>query len=265
ECLDIQALAKRIYLDMGQAQIIAESIYGLQQLAQQHEFTVQQLHQWMTQADAFIDRGVCYVPSEGSTRRPAHVLSLLCAAHAKGTEFAHVFLPFLAQGEFPRVQQPTINEENLFYVACTRAQQSLTLFVPQEEREHSPFVQQLQVAASQAPAREQLHWLQQRLERLQRAAQAPQASGPSTATRGSEGQLRERSPGRAEGAIGRAAATKSRSTGVQRIYLQVPFAEKHEAKALGAYWDPQARLWYIPPGVPTGLLLQRWPRSAPKN
>lgn len=265
ECLDIQALAKRIYLDMGQAQIIAESIYGLQQLAQQHEFTVGQLHQWMTQADAFIDRGVCYVPSAGSTRRPAHVLSLLCAAQAKGTEFAHVFLPFLAQGEFPRVLQPTINEENLFYVACTRAQQSLTLFVPQEEREHSPFVQQLQVAASQAPAREQLHWLQQRLERLQRAAQAPQASGPSTATRGSEGQLREPSPDRAGGAIGRAAATKSSSTGVQRIYLQVPFAEKDEAKALGAYWDPQARLWYIPPGVPTGPLLQRWPRSAPKN
>lgn len=268
ECLDIQALAKRIYLDMGQAQIIAESIYGLQQLAQLHEFTVGQLDQWMTQADAFIDRGVCYVPSAGSTRRPAHVLSLLCAAQAKGTEFAHVFLPFLAQGEFPRPQQPTINEENLFYVACTRAQLSLTLFVPLEERAHSPFVQQLQVAASQAPAREQLHWLQQRLERLQRAAQAPQASGPSSAASETKGQLREPTThlrGRAGGATDRTAATKSSAGREQRIYLQVPFAEKDEAKALGAYWDPQARLWYIPPGVSTGPLLQRWPQSSPKN
>src|SRR5699024_6288459 len=198
----------------------------------------------------------------------AHVLSLLCAAQAKGTEFSHVFLPFLAQGEFPRAQQPTINEENLFYVACTRAQQSLTLFVPKDEHRHSPFVQQLQVAALRAPAREQLHWLQQRLERLQRAAQAPQASGLMGVPNAGAGQLREPVPGRAGGvggAGGRKAAAKSSAAGAQRIYLLVPFAEKDEAKALGAYWDPQARLWYIPPGVPTGPLLQRWPRSSPKD
>jgi len=46
----------------------------------------------------------------------------------------------------------------------------------------------------------------------------------------------------------------------ERIYLQVPFAEKDEAKALGAYWDPEQRSWYIPPWADSAPLLQRWPR-----
>lgn len=32
-------------------------------------------------------------------------------------------------------------------------------------------------------------------------------------------------------------------------YLEVPFAEKDEAKALGARWDPARKKWYIPAGV----------------
>lgn len=43
---------------------------------------------------------------------------------------------------------------------------------------------------------------------------------------------------------------------VERIWLDVPFAEKDEAKAAGARWDPAARRWYAPrPGVAT---LERW-------
>ncbi|PKO51137.1 MAG: hypothetical protein CVU19_16850 [Betaproteobacteria bacterium HGW-Betaproteobacteria-13] len=30
-----------------------------------------------------------------------------------------------------------------------------------------------------------------------------------------------------------------------RTNLQVPFAEKDEAKQLGARWDPKARVWYV--------------------
>jgi hypothetical protein len=47
-----------------------------------------------------------------------------------------------------------------------------------------------------------------------------------------------------------------------RRYLAVPFAEKDEAKALGARWCPEVRLWYIPPEVPRKLF--RWP-DAPKQ
>ncbi|WP_433237720.1 DUF5710 domain-containing protein [Streptosporangium sp. CA-135522] len=43
---------------------------------------------------------------------------------------------------------------------------------------------------------------------------------------------------------------------VERLWLDVPYSEKDEAKALGARWDPAAKRWYAPR---TGLAgLQRW-------
>ena len=32
----------------------------------------------------------------------------------------------------------------------------------------------------------------------------------------------------------------------RKIYLTVPYKEKDEAKKLGARWDPDSKLWYIP-------------------
>lgn len=34
----------------------------------------------------------------------------------------------------------------------------------------------------------------------------------------------------------------------ERVDINVPFAEKDEAKALGAWWDAVARTWYVPAG-----------------
>ena len=34
---------------------------------------------------------------------------------------------------------------------------------------------------------------------------------------------------------------------MEKIYLTVTFAEKDEAKALGAKWDADAKKWYILP------------------
>lgn len=42
-----------------------------------------------------------------------------------------------------------------------------------------------------------------------------------------------------------------------RVDLDVPFAEKDEAKALGARWDPQAKTWYVPEGKETAPF-ERW-------
>jgi hypothetical protein len=32
-------------------------------------------------------------------------------------------------------------------------------------------------------------------------------------------------------------------------FLTVPYAEKDEARALGARWNPARKKWYVPPGV----------------
>jgi hypothetical protein len=42
-----------------------------------------------------------------------------------------------------------------------------------------------------------------------------------------------------------------------RINLNVPFAEKDEARALGAWWDPEARTWFVPAGKDPGPF-ERW-------
>ncbi|WP_416431069.1 exodeoxyribonuclease VII large subunit [Piscirickettsia salmonis] len=49
---------------------------------------------------------------------------------------------------------------------------------------------------------------------------------------------------------------------IQRIYLNVPFAEKDEAKRLGARWDPSSRAWYILPHIDTAPF-QRWLKIQP--
>lgn len=32
-------------------------------------------------------------------------------------------------------------------------------------------------------------------------------------------------------------------------FLNVPYAEKDQARALGAKWNPSRKSWYVPPGV----------------
>lgn len=48
---------------------------------------------------------------------------------------------------------------------------------------------------------------------------------------------------------------------MEKTYLDVPFAQKDEAKALGARWDREARKWYVPAGVEL-VRFERWTVSA---
>lgn len=41
------------------------------------------------------------------------------------------------------------------------------------------------------------------------------------------------------------------------MFLKVPFAEKDEAKALGARWNGERKSWYVPDGKPTEGF-ERW-------
>lgn len=48
---------------------------------------------------------------------------------------------------------------------------------------------------------------------------------------------------------------------VDRLWLDVPYAEKDQAKAAGAHWDNAARRWFSPrPGI---AALERWAASPP--
>lgn len=50
---------------------------------------------------------------------------------------------------------------------------------------------------------------------------------------------------------------------LQRIWLDVAYREKDQAKAAGARWDPQARRWYAPrPGIRE---LERWLPTPPRS
>ncbi|BBL72571.1 DUF5710 domain-containing protein [Methylogaea oryzae] len=42
-----------------------------------------------------------------------------------------------------------------------------------------------------------------------------------------------------------------------KFYLNVPYAEKDQAKALGARWDASRKKWYVPAGVDVSLF-QQW-------
>ena len=46
------------------------------------------------------------------------------------------------------------------------------------------------------------------------------------------------------------------------INLKVPFNEKDQAKSLGARWNAEAKLWYVPQGV-DAVPFEKWLSSAP--
>ena len=46
------------------------------------------------------------------------------------------------------------------------------------------------------------------------------------------------------------------------INLKVPFNEKDQAKSLGARWNAEAKLWYVPQGV-DATPFEKWVSSTP--
>ncbi len=48
------------------------------------------------------------------------------------------------------------------------------------------------------------------------------------------------------------------------INLKVPFNEKDQAKSLGARWNAEAKLWYVPQGVDAAPF-EKWLSTAPNN
>lgn len=139
--MDFEALAKRLYVHPYEAGVVAKSVAGFIAAAEKMQLNLREFSEWISQADA-----------SGSANKSKNAILLACAANAKGKEFEHVLLPFLEKGEFPFTGADPKEEENLFYVAATRAKSCLTLFSPADESRRSPFLARMKIQAGRTRA-----------------------------------------------------------------------------------------------------------------
>jgi DNA helicase-2/ATP-dependent DNA helicase PcrA len=139
--MNLEQAAKRIFVRPYEASVVSKSVAGFLAFAEQSGQTLAELWQTLNAAEAFASR-----------KREKDYVTLDCAANAKGKEFEHVILPFLEAGEFPNPMFAASEEENLFYVAATRAKARLTLLSPTEAEQRSPYLARMRLGAVAAAA-----------------------------------------------------------------------------------------------------------------
>ena len=141
ERIGMEALARRVYVHPYDASVIAKSVAGFIEAARASGKNVRDFADWIGQADAF-----------AGTRKARDLVAIDCVAHAKGKEFDHVILPYMAASEFPNPLRAFKEEENLFYVAATRPKTRLTLIAPADPAARSSFIAQMQLGATRGRA-----------------------------------------------------------------------------------------------------------------
>jgi DNA helicase-2/ATP-dependent DNA helicase PcrA len=215
--INLELVAKRIYVHPYDAKVVVNTAAGLIAAAEAKGMNLRDFSEWLGAAEQFAE-----------TKAQRQAVLLEAVEYAKGKEFDHVILPCLEVGAFPNAMFPLAQEENLFYVAATRARVRLTLLSPLDEARRSPFIGRMLLAGSVA-----------------RAAAAVLANA-----------VRPVEPRQQAGTV---SARVPRSHGPQdgRRELKVPFAEKDAAKALGAEWDLARRVWYVRAGADPGPF-KRW-------
>lgn len=134
ERVQLVAAARRIFVRPYDAGVVNKSVDGLLAWAAASGLGLAEFWSAMNAREAFVRR----------KRAPRAVL-IECVANAKGKEFDHVILPYLQADEFPHPQQPRRDEENLFYVAATRARLKLTLLSPSDNGARSCFLARLRL------------------------------------------------------------------------------------------------------------------------
>ncbi|PLC55408.1 DNA helicase UvrD [Pollutimonas nitritireducens] len=139
--VDLEAVARRIYVHPHDAAVVAKSVQGFIEVARKSAMNLREFSEWIGAADAF-----------ASSRKSKGFVLLECAVNSKGKEFDHVILPFLETGEFPSPLRDIKEEENLFYVVATRAKARLTLISPQDESKRSPFIGRMELASTRSRA-----------------------------------------------------------------------------------------------------------------
>ncbi|CAB3670750.1 ATP-dependent DNA helicase Rep [Achromobacter deleyi] len=137
EFVEMEKLAQRLYVHPYEASVVTKCVNGF-------IGTARNLNQNLTDFSAWIGTA-----EKVAGPRPGKATVLLdCVANVKGKEFDHVIVPFLDQGEFPNPLRTLSEEENLFYVAATRAKARLTLIPAQDPARRSPFIARMQLAGT---------------------------------------------------------------------------------------------------------------------
>lgn len=137
----IEDLAKRLYVHPHEARVVTKSIAGFIGAAEKMQLNLRQFSEWIAAADKY-----------GSVKTDKHCVQLDCVRNAKGKEFEHVILPYLETGEFPFERADPKEEDNLFYVAITRAISALTLISPKDAGRRSAFIARMNISGSKARA-----------------------------------------------------------------------------------------------------------------
>lgn len=248
-CLDIDAIARRLYLSPHDARIVTLSIQGFIDAARRAGTDLGAFSTWLGTADAYTE-----------TRRSRHAILLDCVVNAKGKEFDHVILPFLEVAAFPLAGAALAEEENLFYIATTRARSRLTLITPTDATLRSPFVTNMKLTATRSRANTAVQTNAQRAAtdqaRRDLAGRAGSQRIPSARAQSvSSTPGAARPPARYAHAGGGAggkptapSATHTPSTS-GRVDLRVAYADKDIVKSMGAQWDPVRKTWFVKAGI----------------
>src|SRR5471032_1457267 len=141
ERVKLVTTARRIFVRPYEAGVVNKSVAGLLESAAASGHTLAEFWAALNAREAFVRR-----------KRERKAVLIECVANAKGKEFDHVILPFLQADEFPHPLQPKAEEENLFYVAATRARARLTLLSPTDTALRSGFIAQMRLPKSAAAA-----------------------------------------------------------------------------------------------------------------
>jgi DNA helicase-2/ATP-dependent DNA helicase PcrA len=137
----LEDLARRLYVHPHEARVVTKSVAGFIAAAEQMGCGLRAFSEWIAGAD-----------KDTSGRKGKHCVQLECVRNAKGMEFEHVILPYLAQGDFPFEKADPREEDNLFYVAITRAVSALTLISPTNATRRSSFIGRMNLNGTQAQA-----------------------------------------------------------------------------------------------------------------
>ena len=132
QLLNLPAVTRRVFVDPQQASMVQESMTEFIEMCRVEGKGWQAFSGWLGKLEASLVQP-----------RQKAALTLACIDDIKGKEYDAVFIPYLAQGQFPRRGVPLLEEENRFYVALTRTRLHLVLLAPEPPEPASPFVQRL--------------------------------------------------------------------------------------------------------------------------